>query len=365
MNDFQKYFSNIEVQIFKKVIADKRISNNDGLYLFESSGLEFCAYLANIIKERKHKQNVFYNKNVHIELTNICENKCRFCSFFREENDSDSWNMDVSDALEYLKNKGVENLTEVHITGALYPEKNLNFYIQLFSQISEVYPHLHIKALTAVEIEYIAKIENLKVKNVIQELRKSGLNSLAGGGAEILDDRIRDIICPGKTSSQKWLDIHRLAHEVGVNSNCTMLFGHIETYKDRIAHLDNLRNLQDITEGFNCFIPLKFNAYFNELKINREISLVEELKNYAVSRIYLDNIPHLKAYWPMCSKDTAFLSLNFGVDDIDGTINDSTKIYSMAGSKENKPQMSVLELKERCDKIGLIAKERDSEYNYL
>lgn len=362
MKELEKYFNKTEQTIYDKVVNGKRVNASEGLYLYENCDIDFCGYLANIIKEKKHSKNVFFNKNIHIELSNICENNCDFCSFSRNKDSPDSWNMDVNDALEYLRNHNPENLTEVHITGAILKEKNLKFYSELFTKISQKYPHLHIKALTAVEVEYIAKIDKISPKEVLGKLIESGLNSLAGGGAEIFDNEIRKIICDGKTTSKKWLEIHEIAHSFGISSNCTMLFGHIENYEHRINHMEELRKLQDITKGFNCFIPLKYKHQNNKLKVTKEVSLNEELKNYAISRIYLDNIPHIKAYWPMCGKETAFLSLHFGVDDIDGTINESTKIYSMAGSSEKKPRMNEVELQERIKKMGFSLVERDSNY---
>ncbi len=365
MNYCLKDKSEQEKNIAEKVFSGKRINNSEALYLFEKSGIDFCGFLANHIKEKRYSNNIFYNKNIHLEISNICINKCNFCSFYREKNSQEAWNMDIKDILEYLKSKNIQDLTEIHIVGALHPDKNVDFYKELFRKIKNTYPHIHLKALTAVEIEFLAKKENKESKQIISELNNSGMDSLAGGGAEILDDKIRKILCPDKTNSESWLRIHREAHELKIPSNCTMLYGHTESYADRINHFEKLRKLQDITGGFNCFIPLKYKAFGNNLNINSEIPLVEELKNYAISRIYFDNIPHIKAYWPMCGKETAFLSLCFGIDDLDGTINDTTKIYSMAGSDEQNPDMNSEELKTRCKTMGFDARERDSLYNII
>ncbi len=362
MKNFLKNISSTEKKIAEKVFSGKRISNKDAVFLFENIDVDFCGYLANFVREKKHEKNVYYNRNIHIEITNICENRCSFCSFYRTERDEGVWNFSINDVADFIKSKKPENLTEVHIVGAINSEKNIEFYISLFKLIKNLYPHIHIKALTAVEIEFLSKLSGLDTKEIISKLKNSGLDSIAGGGAEILDDNIRKKICPQKTDSNTWLRIHREAHKQNIQSNCTILYGHIESYEDRTKHMHKLRELQDYTRGFNCFIPLKYQSTDNELKISSETSLVEDLKNYAISRIYFDNISHIKAYWPMCGKNTAFLSLNFGVDDIDGTIHDTTKIYSMAGSSEQKPIMFLTELKKRSNTAGFIPIERDSLY---
>ncbi len=351
--------------IADKIISNKRINADEALYLFKNTDFSLLAVMADYIRRKSHKNYAFFNRNIHLELTNICENKCKFCSFYRNKTDSDAWDMSINQAIEHIISKNPKKLTEVHFTGGLHPQKDLNFYKELFCKITRLFPNLHIKALTAVEIHFLSRLENKSYKTILSELAEAGLNSLAGGGAEILDDKIRNKICPEKINSQTWLDIHKTAHNLNIQSNCTMLYGHVENFEDRILHMEKLRNLQDETAGFNCFIPLKYKASNNNLNIKTEISLIDELKNYAISRIFMDNIPHLKAYWPMCGKDTAFLSLNFGVDDIDGTINDTTKIYSMAGSPEKNPEMSIPEMKQRCESAGFSLIERDSLYNVI
>lgn len=362
MKNFLKHTSVSEKKIAEKVFSGNRISNEDAVFLFENTGIDFCGYLANFIREKKHGKKVYYNRNIHVEITNICENRCSFCSFYRTENSEGAWNFSIQDVADFIKSKKPEELTEVHIVGAINSGKDLEFYVSLFKLIKKLYSHLHIKALTAVEIEFLSRLSGLDTKDIISKLKHAGLDSIAGGGAEILDDKIRKKICPQKTDSDTWLRIHREAHKQNIQSNCTILYGHIESYEDRVNHMHKLRELQDYTGGFNCFIPLKYKSSDNELSISSETSLAEDLKNYSVSRIYFDNISHIKAYWPMSGKDSAFLSLNFGVDDIDGTIQDSTKIYSMAGSIEQKPVMLLPELINRCFKAGYIPTERDSLY---
>ncbi|HNQ68040.1 MAG TPA: aminofutalosine synthase MqnE [Bacteroidales bacterium] len=364
MKELIQYRTEEEVKIANAVFENIRISTEQAVYLYEHSDSIFCAWLANNVKEGKFGKKVFYNKNIHIEVSNICINKCKFCSFYRKKGDEGAWEMDICEIMDILAEKNIDEITEIHITGGLHPEKKLSFYIELFKEIKAKYPKIHLKAFTAVEIEYFAKSDKLSFEEILKILKTSGLNSLAGGGAEILDDKIREKLCPKKTKSQVWLDIHNIAHSLGIRTNSTMLYGHIENYSDRVFHMQQLRELQDKTGGFNCFIPLKYKSFGNSLEITTEISLSEELKNYAIARLFLDNIPHIKAYWPMCGKETAILALSFGADDFDGTIGNSTKIYSMAGSV-SKPELSEDQIKELLSEAGFKAVERNSDYEIL
>jgi aminodeoxyfutalosine synthase len=361
MKEMLQYRSEEEVKIANAVIDNVRISSDQAIYLYQKSDPVFCGWLANIVKERKFGNKVFYNKNIHVEVSNICKNKCLFCSFYRDKSSTEAWELNISDVMEILKSKSEGEIAEIHITGGLHPEKKLSFYVELFKEIKTLYPNIHIKAFTAVEIEYFAKSDKLSIVEVLKTLKSSGLNSLAGGGAEILDDNIRQKICTQKTKSQVWLDIHSTAHNLGIKTNCTMLFGHVENCNDRVTHLQRLRELQDKTGGFNCFIPLRYKSVGNLLNVKAEISLSEELKNYAISRIFLDNIPHLKAYWPMCGRETAVLALSFGADDFDGTIGDSTKIYSMAGGEKN-PSLNEDDIVKILSDANFKAVERNSDY---
>ncbi|MDD4148754.1 MAG: CofH family radical SAM protein [Bacteroidales bacterium] len=360
-----KNISDVEQSILKKISIDEPISIEEGIYLFEKSDFSFCAFLADQIRTKKFGKKTFYNKNTHIEISNRCVNKCKFCSFYREKGMPDCWDLDIFDVIGILNSKKDENLTEIHITGGLHPEKFTQFYCDLFAEIKKSFPKIHIKAFTAVEIEYFAKKDKMSILETLKVLKDNGLNSLAGGGAEILDDSIRTKICPEKTNSKTWLNVHEIAHSLGLSSNCTMLYGHIETVSDRISHMARLRDLQNVSGGFNCFIPLKYKTYGNRLNIETEISLLEELKTYSIARIFLNNIPHIKAYWPMTGKENAVLSMSFGVDDMDGTISDSTKIYSMAGSSEQKPEMTEIEMRNLIESNGFQPVERDSEYNEI
>jgi aminodeoxyfutalosine synthase len=258
-----------------------------------------------------------------------------------------------------------DSITEVHIVGGVHPDRDLHYYGNMIKAIKEHRPGLHIKAFTAIELDYMIRKSGLSLNEGLAALKEYGLDSIPGGGAEIFDESVRKVICGTKSDGKLWLEIHRAAHLLGIPSNATILYGHVENYGHRIDHLERLRTLQDETGGFNAFIPLKFKNKNNELSWVKEATVVEDLRNYAVSRIYLDNIPHLKAYWPMIGKEVAALSLEFGVDDLDGTINDSTKIYSMAGAEDITPAMSSSGLQDLIIRAGRIPVERDSLYNII
>jgi aminodeoxyfutalosine synthase len=251
-----------------------------------------------------------------------------------------------------------EPVTEVHIVGGVLPQYDVKFYAELFRRIKAHRPELHIKALTPVEYHYIFKKDKISYEEGMKLMQEAGLDSMPGGGAEIFHPEIRDQIAGGKCSGEQWLRIHEIWHELGGRSNATMLYGHIEAYRHRIHHLEALRQLQDKTGGFQTFIPLKFRNKDNQLSHLPESTVIEDLRNYAISRIYLDNFDHIKAYWPMIGRNNAQLSMSFGVDDIDGTIDDTTKIYSMAGSEEQNPAMNTQDLVELIRRVGRQPIER-------
>jgi aminodeoxyfutalosine synthase len=267
--------------------------------------------------------------------------------------------------LDIVKKYDGQPVTEVHIVGGVIPQFDLAFYIELFSKIKAYRPELHIKALTPVEFHYIFKKAKVSYEEGMKMIKEAGVDSLPGGGAEIFDEKLRTEIAGGKCTSEEWLSIHRIWHGLGMKSNATMLYGHIENYKHRIDHLDRLRKLQDETGGFQTFIPLKFRNKDNQMSHIEESTVIEDLRNYAVSRIYLDNFPHIKAYWPMIGRSIAQLSLNFGVNDLDGTIDDSTKIYSMAGSEEQNPSLTTYDLVNMIRTVGRKPIERDTLYNTI
>jgi aminodeoxyfutalosine synthase len=254
-------------------------------------------------------------------------------------------------------------VTEVHIVGGVHPKMGLEYFANLIKKVKEIRPEIHVKAFTAVELEYMCRKAKVSYEEGLKILKEAGQNSLPGGGAEIFDETVRAEICDDKCSSEEWLEIHETAHKVGLPSNATMLYGHIETYAHRIDHMNRLRELQDKTGGFNTFIPLKYRNSGNQMSHLSESTVVEDLKTYAVSRIFMDNFNHLKAYWPMIGRETAQMTLSFGVDDIDGTIDDTTKIYTMAGSEEQNPALSTQQLVELIKNSGGHPIERDTIYN--
>ena len=357
-----KIFKNIT----EKIIADERISDEEGILLFEKASLGLSATLANYIREKKHGNKTYFNRNFHIEPTNVCVFSCKFCSYSRlYAHRDEGWVLTKEQMMDIVKSYDGKAVTEVHIVGGVHPKMNLEFFCDFISQIKKHRPELHVKGFTAVELDYMFRKAKLSVKEGMKKLHDAGLQSMPGGGAEIFDSEIRSQICHDKVDADGWLKIHEEAHALGMHTNATMLYGHIENYGHRIDHMSRLRNLQDKTHGFNTFIPLKFRNKNNDMSYVPESSIIEDMKMYAVARIYMDNFAHLKAYWPMLGRQNAQLSLSFGVDDMDGTIDDSTKIYSMAGSEEQTPKMSTDELVMLISQAGREAVERDTLYNVV
>jgi len=352
--------------IANKVFKGERISFEEGVILYKEAELGFLGVLANFVREKKSGNKVYFNHNFHVEPTNVCVYSCSFCSYSRLiKNREEGWELSVDQILNIIKGYDDQEVTEVHITGGVVPKQDLAFYTELFRRIKAHRPNLHIKALTPVEFHYIFKKAKVSYEEGLQLMKEAGLDSLPGGGAEIFDKDIRDQIAGGKCSTEEWLSIHEIWHKMGNQSNATMLYGHIETFEHRIDHMERLRQLQDKTKGFNAFIPLKFRNKDNEMAHVPEVSMIEDLRNYAISRIYLDNFPHIKAYWAMIGRNTAQLSLNFGTDDLDGTIDDTTKIYSMAGSEEQNPKLSTEQLVNLIKAVGKVPVQRDTLYNVV
>lgn len=351
-------------KVSDKVVAGERISSEEAEMLFHSADLALLGVLAGIAKKRTSGDKVFFNRNFHIEPTNICINSCKFCSYRRREGQKGAWECSIEEIIEDIKKYSAGDATEVHIVGGVHPGRDVKFYVDLLQAVKNVAPHLHIKAFTAVEIDQMCQMAGISVEEGLQKLKSAGLQSMPGGGAEIFDEQLRSEICPDKTGSREWLQIHTVAHQMGIPTNATMLYGLLENYNHRIDHLERLRSMQDKTKGFNAFIPLKFRSENNRYSKIKETTLIEDLKNYAVSRIFLDNIPHIKAYWPMIGKQAAQLSLSFGVDDLDGTIDDSTQIYSMAGGDKN-PAANSNELVQMIKEMNFVPAERDSVYNII
>ncbi len=316
--------------IIGKILDGNRLDVEDGKFLFLSQDFENIGRLANHIKEARFGKCAFFNHNVHINQTNICVLACKFCAFRRGKKASDAYALSINEYLETL-GKYSDHVDEVHSVGGLHPDWQIDYFEKLFSTTKIEYPDIHIKALTAVEIKHIAKISNITVEETLSRLKDSGLRSLPGGGAEILNDDVRDIICRGKETSAEYLDIHRTAHKVGMPTNCTMLFGTIETIEDRVDHMIKLRDLQDETLGFQCFVPYPFLPDDTRLPEAQLSTGVEILRVIAISRIIIDNIPHIKAYRMNIGDGLSELALNFGADDIDGTVQQES-IMHLAGS---------------------------------
>ena len=353
-------------KIAEKVYKNERITFDEGLLLYEKAELGYLGILANYIREKKNGNHVYFNRNFHIEPTNICVFDCKFCSYSRLlKNKDQGWELSEEEILNLVRNYDGKPVTEVHIVGGVHPKMGLMYFANLIKKIKEIRPDIHVKAFTAVELEYMCRKAKVSYKEGLSILKAHGQDSLPGGGAEIFDEEIRKQICEDKCTATQWLEMHETAHMLGMPSNATMLYGHIENFKHRIDHMNRLRNLQDRTKGFNTFIPLKFRNKGNQMSHIVESTVIEDLRNYAVSRIYMDNFNHIKAYWPMIGRSTTQLSLAFGVDDVDGTIDDSTKIYTMAGSEEQSPKLTTEQLVQLIKQVNRTPIERDTLYNVV
>lgn len=352
--------------IAEKIENNQRITPDEGMMLFEEATLGALGAMANYIREAKHDNKTYFNRNFHIEPTNVCVFSCKFCSYSRlYANREEGWELSIDEMVEKVKAYDGKPITEVHVVGGVHPKMDIYFFADLLKRIKSHRPDLHIKGFTAVELDYMFRKAKLSRLEGMTLLHEAGLDSLPGGGAEIFDEEVRKQICADKVDAEGWLDIHATAHSLGMHSNATMLYGHLENYHHRIDHMERLRQLQDKTKGFNTFIPLKFRNHDNEMSHIPEVSSIEDMKVYAIGRIYLDNFPHVKAYWPMLGREQAQLTLAFGVNDMDGTIDDSTKIYSMAGSEEQNPSLTTEELVGMIHAVGRKAVERDTLYNVI
>ncbi|OYZ00243.1 MAG: aminofutalosine synthase MqnE [Sphingobacteriia bacterium 28-36-52] len=349
-----------------KILNKERISFDEGVALFEQASLSYVGALANWVREQKHGHKTYFNRNFHIEPTNVCVFSCAFCSYsklyaHREE----GWELSIEQMMHIVKSYDGKPVTEVHIVGGVHPKMNMEFFLELLRTIKAHRPDLHVKAFTPVELDYMFRKAKVSVEEGMRLAHEAGLDSLPGGGAEIFHPDIRKQICDDKVDADGWLAIHKAAHELGMHSNATLLYGHIESYWHRIHHMDRLRSLQDETGGFNTFIPLKFRNKDNDMSNVAESTIVEDMKMYAVSRLFLDNFNHIKAYWPMLGRKNAQLTLSFGVNDIDGTIDDTTKIYAMAGSEEQTPTMSTADLVHLIRQVRRQPVERGTLYNEI
>lgn len=353
-------------QIGEKIFNKERINEEEGTLLFEQAPLSYVGALANFVRERLHGNKTYFNRNFHIEPTNVCVFSCAFCAYSRlYAHREEGWELSAEQMMHIIKSYDGKPVTEVHIVGGVHPKLNMQFFGELMQQIKAHRPDLHIKGYTAVELDYMFRKAKVTPEEGLKILHEAGLDSLPGGGAEIFHPEIREQICADKVDAEGWLKIHKAAHQLGMHTNATMLYGHIEKYFHRIDHMERLRKLQDETHGFNTFIPLKFRNKDNDMSNVPESTVVEDMKLYAIARLYMDNFPHLKAYWPMLGRQNAQLTLSFGVNDLDGTIDDSTKIYSMAGSEEQHPSLTTTQLVSLIKQAKREPVERDTLYNEI
>ena len=350
------------MDILKKLESGERLSFEEGLSLYDLDLFTLGKY-ADKRRRELYGNKAFFNINRHINPTNVCKDICKFCAFSANRKNPNPYTMTHDEVIESLKEANTQNITEVHIVSAHNPDAGLDWYLGMFKKIKENFPHLHVKALTAAEINFLANEYNLSYEEIIDKMIQNGVDSMPGGGAEIFDEKVRDYICKGKVSSKNWLEIHKIWHQKSKKSNATMLFGHVEKREHRIDHILRLRDLQDVTGGFNAFIPLVYQRENNYLKVEDFLSSVEILKTYAISRILLDNIPHIKAYWATSTINLALIALEYGADDLDGTIQKES-IQSAAGAKSGNG-MKLEEFLDLITTSGFVPVERDSLYNEL
>ena len=352
-------------EISTYVAAGERLSAEDALTLWREAPLWRLGELAVARKREISGDKVFYNKNFHLEPTNLCVFNCKFCSFRRTPGSPEAWDMSMEEVEQMVRRYEGSGVTEVHIVGGVHPHHDIYYYCDMIRRVKAILPTVAVKAFTAIELSYMIRNADLTTEQGLRLLIDAGMEAIPGGGAEIFDETVRQQICPDKGSTAEWFDVHRTAHGLGIKSNATMLYGHIEKLHHRIDHLLRLRELQDATGGINAFIPLKYRNFGNSMSAIGEVSVVEDLRTLAMSRLILDNVPHIKAYWVMYGKQTTEMALAFGADDIDGTIDDSTKIYSMAGADDKRPSMSVEEMRDMVARVGFRAIERDTHYNEI
>lgn len=349
--------------ILKKVRGDERLSMEDGIRLYQCPDLLSVGYLANIVRQRKNGDNTFFIYNQHINYSNICTNLCKFCAFGKDKDSDLAYEMSVEDVRDKVRDRLDEPITEIHMVGGIHPDLPYSYYTDLLRVIKQERPDVHIQAFTCVEIAHLADISGLGIEGVLEDMRKAGLGSIPGGGAEVFSPRIRELTCEKKLSGKGWLDVAKTAHRLGLHTNATMLYGHIETVEERLEHLEMLRDAQDETGGFLAYIPLSFHPKNTELSKLSRTSGIDDLKNIAVARCFLDNFPHIKAYWVMIGQKLAQIALSFGADDVDGTVKEEI-ITHMAGA-ETEQAMTREQLLRLIREAGRIPVERDTLYNVI
>src|SRR5271156_1568795 len=347
--------------IHAKVLAGERLDQNDALALYRSPDILAVGWLANSVRERMHGDKTYFNVNRHINPTNVCVAACRLCAFGRKKDTPGSYTMALEEAFQTAASGYSEAVTEFHIVGGLHPDLPFQYYLDLISGLKQRFPHVHLKAFTMVEVHYYARITKMSIKDTLLKMKEAGVDSLPGGGAEIFHPRVRKIICDHKVSGQMWLQIARTAHEVGLRSNATMLFGHVETLEERVDHLVKLRESQDRTHGFVGFIPLEFHPANTGLAHVPKPTGIDALKTIAVSRLMLDNFDHIKSYWIMLTERIAQIALGFGADDLDGTVVEEN-IYHDAGATTPEG-LTRADLERLIRAAGRVPVERDTLYN--
>ncbi len=349
--------------IIDKVISGKRLIKEDAVALFQSDDIFALGELANHVAEKKNGKNAYFIVNHHINPTNICINRCKFCAFSRSKGENGAYELTIEKIIEKLRiTHHASRITEIHIVGGLHPDWPFEFYLDMLSAIKKEFPRIAIKAFTAVEVDYMSRISGLNLKDTLNALIKNGLDLMPGGGAEIFASDIRNRLCPEKISGSRWLEVHEIAHKTGIKTNATMLYGHLESIEDRVAHLFKLRDLQDRTGGFQAFIPLAYHPKNTQIG-GFYSSGIDDLKTIAKSRLVLDNFDHIKAYWIMLGEKVSQVALLFGADDIDGTIIDE-KITQSAGGLSGQA-MTAEQLKNLIKKAGKVPVERDSFYKAI
>ena len=347
-------------EIYEKVLSNTRLTAEDGELLFSTPHLPALGYMANLVRERLNGNRAYYIYNQHINYSNICINLCKFCAFGKEKTHPEAYEMSIEEIVSKIRERRAEPVTEVHIVGGLHPDLPYQYYIDMLKAVKAERPDIHIQAFTCVEIAHLAAISGRSITETLEDLIQAGLGSIPGGGAEVFSTRIREKLCPSKLSGRDWLEVSKTAHRAGLRTNATMLYGHIETIPERIEHLLALREAQDETGGFLCYIPLAFHPRNTKLEHLSSTGGVDDLKNIAVSRLLLDNFPHIKAYWVMLGPKVAQISLSFGADDLDGTVLEE-KITHMAGA-DTSQAMTRSEIEHLIRQAGRKPVERNTLY---
>ena len=348
--------------IKEKVLSNKRLTRNDGIELFKSSDLLALGRMATHVAQQKNGNRVHFVQNMHINPTNICVNRCKFCAFSRSKGEPGAYEMSIDDILNKARGAG-KGVREFHIVSGLHPDLPFEWYLGMLGALKKEFPKVHLKAFTAVEIDYLAKLSGMNLTDTLLKLKEAGLGSLPGGGAEIFNSSVRNTLCAEKITGDRWLEVIKVVHKVGLKSNATMLYGHIETYEHRIDHLIKLRELQDKTGGFQAFIPLSFHSQNTEIKKSAYTTGFDDLKTLAISRLVLDNFDHIKAYWVMLGEKIAQVSLNFGVDDLDGTVVEERITKAAGGTTDGS--MTKDDIVYLIKQAGRTPVERDTVYNVV